>query len=60
MYRLKEIEGWRERRELMAGLGSVPRPARPKGVARSDTRPRVVRVPGGFTFVEDGSAIEGS
>jgi hypothetical protein len=58
MYRLNDTDGWRERRELMEGPGSVTRLSeRPEEAARPDARPRVVRVPGGFAFVEDRPAI---
>lgn len=58
MYRLKDNDGRLERRyELMEGSGSVTRLSASPEEARSEPRPRVVRVPGGFAFVEDRTAI---
>jgi hypothetical protein len=59
MYRLNDTDGWRERRrEPMEGPGSVTRlSARPKEAARPGTRTRIVRLPGGFAFVEDRTAV---
>jgi hypothetical protein len=55
MYQLNETDvGHENRHELLEGLGDVPgASARLNGSGRSDTRLRVVRVPGGFAFVED-------
>ena len=51
MYQLNETG---VRRELPERSGEVPRPsARRNETCRSETRLRVVRVPGGFAFVED-------
>jgi hypothetical protein len=47
MYQLNETE---VRRELPKRSGNVPRR---NETGRSETRLRVVRVPGGFAFVED-------
>jgi hypothetical protein len=51
MYQLNETG---VRRGLREGSGEVPRvSARRNENGRSETRLRVVRVPGGFAFVED-------
>jgi hypothetical protein len=51
MYQLNETG---VRRELREGSGEVPRlSARRNDKGRSETRLRVVRVPGGFAFVEE-------
>jgi hypothetical protein len=61
MYQLNETETWREhRRELLREAEDERLAARQNGTGRSDARLRVVRVPGGFALVEDGSATEKS
>jgi hypothetical protein len=51
MYQLNETG---VRHELPVRSGEVPRhAARRNEMGRSETRLRVVRVPGGFAFVED-------
>ena len=58
MYQLNETGVRPERRyELQEGSGNAPpRAVRRNGTIRQESRLRVVRVPGGFAFVEDGSA----
>jgi hypothetical protein len=54
MYQLNETETWREhRRESLRENEGERRASRQNGTGRSDARLRVVRVPGGFAFVED-------
>jgi hypothetical protein len=61
MYQLNGAETWREhRRELLREAEGERIAARQNATGRSDARLRVVRVPGGFAFVEDGSATERS
>ncbi len=62
MYQISEADVRRERRyKLPEGSGRVPRlTARRNEKGRPETRLRVVRVPGGFAFVEDRSATGGS
>jgi hypothetical protein len=52
MYQLNERR--EHRHESMEGSGEVRRaPAHRNGMSQPETRLRVVRVPGGFAFVED-------
>ena len=62
MYQLNEANRRRySRRGLPEMPGDVPRLSAPRSeMGRSDARVRVVRVPGGFAFVEDEPATEGS
>jgi hypothetical protein len=55
MYQLNERR--EHRHESMEGSGEVRRAHR-TGTSRPETRLRVVRVPGGFAFVEDKPATD--
>ncbi len=50
MYQLRKIES---RHERLGEAGSKRLPARRNGAARPGAYLRVVRVPGGFTYVAD-------
>ena len=55
MYQLNETEIWREHRHGLLREAEHHPARRNRG---SHTGPRVVRVPGGFAYVEEGSATE--